>query len=262
MRKSVSIAGVALALSLMVAGPVSGRANAQTPADTVPTLTADATAAEACDAVFDRVPSVDAPSQGLVSPTELISFNLTWGAGWKRDATVEVLGCTAVDGAFSGDLSTRNREVQNDGLLVHEFNVPAALPDGARICERAVVIGQSTTGTPKAERLEPECFTVAGGREVTSAPSVAAPRGDPGSGGAGSRALAGSPAPTAKRRDPVAVSGEGAPQAPGTAPAAGSAGLASTGSGDRLLVATAGLLLLLGGWTVACGRPPHAVRSR
>lgn len=245
------IAGAALGLSLVVAGPFNGLARAQTPDGAVPRLATEVTPVEACRAVFDNGAFNDVPSQGLVSPHDVVSLNLTWGTGWKPGAAVEVLSCTAVNGAFSGDLSIRNQSVPNDGLFVHEFHLPAAVPNGATICERAVVIGQSDTGAPKAERLDPQCFTVAAERTGSSTERGAPPRG--GANPAEEQASAGrSPASKGADRSPGRVAGAAQPNPPGTAGSPASAGLARTGTGDRLLALVAGLLFVFGGWTIGC----------
>lgn len=259
MRIRLPIVGAALGLSLGVVGPLNGLANAQTADDAVPRLATEATAVEACGAVFDKGAFNSSPSQGLVSPQEPVSLNLTWGTGWKPGVPVEVLGCTAVNGAFSGDLSTRNRDVLNDGLFVHEFNVPATVPEGATICERAVVIGLSNIGTPKAERLDPQCFTVAAERTATSTASGATRRD--GANQSEEQPPAGrSPASKRSDRSPRAAAGTAPLKPPGTARGPASAGLARTGTGDRLLALVAGLLFVFGGSTIACGRPSRPKR--
>ena len=224
--------GAALGLSLVIAGPFNAVASAQTSDGAVPQVAAEATPAEACRAVFDNDAFDDVPSDGLVSPQQVVSLNLTWGTGWKPGVPVEVLSCTAVNRTFSGDLSIRNQAVSNDGLFVHEFNVPASIPDRATICERAVVLGQSVTGAPKAERLDPQCFTVAAERSATATERPATPR---------------------HGANPAEAPPSAGPSRDGTR---GSAGLARTGAGERLLALVAGLLFVVGGWTIGCGRRP------
>lgn len=159
MRDGIRFGAATFTLALMLTGPMAGTADAERPDEAIPTLMPDATAVQACDAIFGPDAFADVPARALVSPGERLSLDQTWGTGWKAGAPVEVVNCMAVDGVFSDALSSRNRGVTNDGLFLLEFDVPVG-PEGARLCRRAVVIGQSAAGDPKRERLEAECLTV------------------------------------------------------------------------------------------------------
>lgn len=254
-------------LSFAVVGVTSGMASAQTKANEgVPDLSTTATIAAACDVVFGGDPFADVPSEGLVSRGEPVSINVTWGTGWESGSTVEVLGCAAVDGRFSEELSSRTRELEQDGLLMHEFSVPKDVADGATVCERAVVIGRSTTGAAKSERLDADCFTVAGGAEEPSAGSAAPEATEPAPRTGGATASrehhtdADTPARTPAQAGPEAVGGTEPMATPGV-PVPAPAGLARTGNGDGMLALAAGLLFILGGGAIAVSRPfgtaPH-----
>jgi hypothetical protein len=199
--------------------------------DAVPQVSATSPPWEACSLVFGQDAIAKAPSEGDVSPGDPLSVDLTWGRGF-RGSTVEVIGCTAVNGTFSEALSVRVPDVPNDGLLAHEFTVPRDIPDGAELCERALVIGWTSSGTPKAERLDAECFSVVGGAQAaaTETGSTATARAVPGE---------------TKRRAPTAA----------PVPTPGPPALARTGAGGHLLAVTAGVLLILGGFAAGSGRP-------
>lgn len=193
------------------------------PAGAAPPPAGEPSVAEECKAAFGR-DAIEAPSEGLVAPGDPISINVTWGVGWKPNVPVDVLACTTVDGVVAEDLSVRRR-VAEDGLFVHDLQVPSTAPGGAAVCERALVIGQSASGRPKEERPDPGCFTV--GLEPTVARTGPA--------------------------DNVSRGHHGA--APlGAAVAQPSRSLARTGPAGRGLVLAAGLLFLIGGGAVAAGR--------
>lgn len=250
------VGGASFTLALMLTGPVAGTADAQLADDAIPALMPEATAVDACRAIFGPDPFDDVPARALVSPGERLSLDLTWGTGWKAGTPVEIVNCTAVDRAFSDALSSRNRDVINDGLFLAELNVPAGLSDGARLCGRAVVIGQSAAGAPKGERLEAECFTVAVAAAGSSNDAGAAANRRKEEAGQRDRAATGgaSPPSAAPQSQPGVADG---PTPSNSAPPDTSRALARTGSTERMLAALAGLLLLVGGRMIAWARPPR-----
>ena len=274
MRFRTGVAGAACAL--VISGVIALPAGAQTK-EVVPKLEPTATAGEACELIFGKAAFTKAPSEGEVSPGEPVSIDVTWGSGFAKDSTVEVVGCTAVDNVFKEELSTRIRRVKNDGLFVHEFTIPKDLAKGAKLCERAIVIGQSAAGRPKAEKLDADCFTLASGAAAkTAGPSLeAAPAPSKEVGASKDVAPAKAAAPAAK---PTTVAGAtetrkvqsaaakptaaaaakpAAAAAPATEPA-----LARTGAGDDMLMVAAGLLLALGGLSVLFSKPLRAVAQQ
>lgn len=264
MRHGTRVGAAALSLALMLTGPMVGTADAQLTDDAIPALTPEAKAVEACHAIFGRDALADVPARALVSPGEDLSLDVTWGTDWKAGAPVEVVNCAAVDGVFSDSLSSRNRNETNDGLFVVEFNVPAATPEGARLCERTAVIGQSAAGAPKAERLDAECFTVAAAAPGRSNdPGAAANQGREAAGGRDGAATGTRPPGAAPRpgRPGMADDGNGKSAPSGGTPQ-GPQGLARTGSAERMLAAVAGLLMLLGGRMIAWSSPARPTRRR
>ena len=266
--------GALIASALAVAAASAGAAGAATSKEGtggVPKLETTATAAEACEVVFGADAFEKAPSEGEVAPGEAVSVDVTWGTGWQKGSTVEVLGCTAVDGEFSEELSTRIRKVKNDGLFVHEFTVPKTVAKGAVLCERAIVIGLSAAGSAKAERLDADCFTVSGAAKPVAdakpAPEVAGPSktvspkpaekteaaaskpADAKPAAKTEPAAAPKPAPAAAKTPVVAGETETKPAA------AADATLARTGPANGMLAVAAGLMFMLGGCAVAFGRP-------
>lgn len=285
-RLSTAVFASTIAVAAATAGMAGAADSKESGATGVPKLEATATAAEACEVVFGSDAFDKAPSEGEVSPGEAVSVDVTWGTGWKKASTVEVVGCTAVDGEYSEELSTRIRKVKNDGLFVHEFTVPKDVAKGAVLCERAIVIGESTAGSPKAERLDADCFTVAGAAKAATdaKPAAAAGPAKPAAAKPAEKTGSAAPAPkTAAAAKPAEEKAAAAPAAktaasakpaaaaaakPATAkppvvagetetkPAAAAPGnLARTGSGDGVLAVGAGLLFVFGGCAVAFGRP-------
>lgn len=264
MRDGIRVGAAALTLALMLTGPMAGRAGAQLTDDAIPALTPETKAVEACHVIFGRDAFADVPARALVSPGEPLSLDVTWGTDWKVGAPVEVVTCTALDGALSDSLSSRNSDEANDGLFVVEFNVPVGTSEGARLCERTVVIGQSAAGAPKAERLDAECFTVAAAAPRSSNKTGAGAAGNSGQQGAGERdrAAAGASPPRAPRpAQPGIPDGPTPTPSSGTSGGAPQQGLARTGSIERMLAAMAGLLMLLGGRMIAWSPPAPGSRS-
>lgn len=225
----------------------------------IPTVPAAAAAVDACRTVFGPEPFGATPSEGIVSPGDPLSIDVTWGGGWKPGQTLDLLSCTAVDGVFSEHLSVRTRAAEDDGVFVHDFRVPSDAPDGATVCQRAVVIGQAPAGAPKAERLEPSCFTVnsdAASPPRSTTPDASANGASPIT-GKGARGAAGSPAASSAPSSPPAHASGSEHERKGhsAVPAPPTSDLARTGPAQRILFLVAGVLLLMGGWAVAVGRP-------
>lgn len=142
----------------------------------VPDLSLAVTATDACERAFGPDPFGGVPSAALVAPGEVLSVDVVWAGGWKPGATVTVLACAALGGAITEALSALLPRETNDGLFVHDFQLPPDAPDGLAVCQRALVVGTSTTGAPKAERLDARCFTVVG---EPSAGGLLGPGGTP-----------------------------------------------------------------------------------
>ena len=243
-------------LTVFAATGLVGAAGAMAP---VPTMPAAASVVEACALAFGAAPSGAPSSDGLVARGQPLSVDVTWGTRWKRGQTVDVVGCTAVDGVWSETLSVRSEAAERDGVFVHDFRVPSDAADGTQVCQQAIVIGQSPAGAPKAERLEPSCFTVSGDATMNRC-SAAEGSGHVGastgeaetSGGGASRSGAAlGPASPRSRASHPAHDRQGESAVTGSA----TAGLARTGPASKNLLLAASLLLLLGGWSVATGRP-------
>lgn len=265
MQRHTRLAVSLVAAALVLTGFAATTAPSAWPLD-APTFDPTATAAQTCDAVFGSDAGPQTPSKGAVAPEQSIAEDVTWKANWKPGSTVEVVACGAIDGKFQNELSTIQPAKPNDGLFVHTFAVPKDTANGALVCERGVVLGESASGAPQAERTDADCFTVAvakgaapaaAGPPPVSAPSAASEKPDAAPTGSaaappGPRQAAEAGAGTAK--SPIvagATESRSAAEAstPGSASAAApTAGLARTAANDRMLLAAAGLLFLLGGF--------------
>lgn len=242
LRPVARMVPLALAVAMAVLGS-TGTAGAQSDTPAVPTVPLGATAVEGCVLAFGRDAFGSAPSEGLVAPGDPLSLDVTWGTGWKPGQTLDVLSCTAVNGVFSEELSVRRRAPEPDGLLSHDVRVPGDATAGATVCQRAIIIGESSAGAPRAERLDPSCFTVAPTAATTTEAAPAAP-----SGGQTTKPTRGASAPGGPRPAPQAAT-------PAPTSEALPTGLARTGTTERILALAAGVLFVIGGWGVAVGRP-------
>src|SRR5579884_1729038 len=166
-RLAVSV----VAAAVVFTGVAAMTATSAWPLDAVPKIDPTASAADTCDAVFGHDAGTQPRSMGAVAPEQSIAEDVTWKANWKPGSTVEVVGCGAVDGKFLNELSTIQPAKPNGGLFVHTFAVPKDVANGATVCERGVVLGESATGAAQAERTDADCYTVAG---AAGAGSVAA----------------------------------------------------------------------------------------
>jgi len=232
---------------------LAGRAPAASP-DRAPRLASTATTAEGCAVVLSDESPAGAPSEGIVRPGEAMSIDLVWSQDWQKDAPVEVLACTALDGTVFAAASTRVAGLKNDGRFVHRFGIPEGVPDGATLCETGAVIGRSAAGAPKAEKIGAECLTVESADPLKARAAAAAPPSND--------VTPAAPAPT-----PTATPVAPAPPVPTVVAAATATRTAAaetlprTGGADHRVTAAAGSLLLAGGFAVAVGRPSRRPAS-
>jgi len=241
-------------LSLATVGVAGGAASAA-PGGSVPVLKPGLSNTGSCTAVFGKPDGMaGAPSGGDIRPGGPVSVDVVWGSGWESAGTVEVLGCTALDGTFVDRLSTRVPRADNNGRFVHTFTVPAEAAPGARLCQQGAVIGLSATRQPQIERVDARCFTVAAPDPAAVPPAPMAAATNPtttsttGHGESRTAAAVSEPEP-----GPAAAAPPEAP-APVQAQAPAASNLPRTGAADRLTTVAAGLLLVLGGGAIALGR--------
>jgi hypothetical protein len=249
--------------------------------DRIPALEAGTSAVDVCTAAFAEDAFGKTPSEGTVVPGQRFSVDVTWRTAWHEDPTVDVVGCVASNGRFAAAGSTLARGVENNGLYVHQFTVPEDSAKDATICEAAVIVGQAHGGDVQAERSGPDCFTVAtasraaagiqpaaGASKQTTAPSEGGPPAAQGSPEAPSGADGANAAQAHSQASPVVPPStteppSAAPQAPApSTSAARPAELGRTGRGDRILTALAGLMFVLGGFTIGLGASQRELKRR
>ncbi|MCA1844435.1 MAG: LPXTG cell wall anchor domain-containing protein, partial [Actinobacteria bacterium] len=201
-----------------------------------------------------------APGQGM-------AVDVTWRPAWHQGDKVDVLGCVAANGRFVD--GTVERGVDNNGLWVHKFAVPASAAKDVLVCQAALVIGPGADGKPQAERSDPDCFTVtAAAAKAEPAPAAASPAPGAGLGKettAEATPSAAAPAPTRTASAAGTAPAPAAPKAPAptrvaaaapatpAAPKVPATQLPHTGAAERLLVALGGALLVAGGWGLGLG---------
>lgn len=249
---------LALGLGVALAAIGTGGGAAVAASDVPP----DASAAEACAAVFGADTAGGATVDRSVAAGEPASRDITWDRTAPPGPS-EVLGCTAVDGTFIDGLSARARRVENDGLFVHHFSVPGDAAAGTTLCERGAVIRTTPSGGRTVDRLAADCLVVTapgrgkpqrGGAAAAPAPVTPAPI-------PAVAAPAAAPHPAPAPSAPAAPAAAASPAAPSTAAQADTAptNLPRTGATERWLTASAGALLGLGGLALAA-RPRRPSR--
>jgi LPXTG-motif cell wall-anchored protein len=249
-------------------------AGAATEEERIPVIGASTPAPEACTASFPANAFEKVASEGSVAPGQAVAVDVTWRPAWHQGDKVDILGCVAANGRFVD--GTVERGVDNNGLWVHKFAVPASAAKDVLVCQAAVVIGPGSDGKAQAERSDPDCFTVAA-TAAKAEPAPAAANPAPAAGlGKETTAEAAQPASTpAQTRTaatpPAAPTASAPPRAAAAAPAPAAAAakppatqLPHTGARERLLVTLAGVLLIVGGWAlgVSARRRPQPAFSR
>ena len=232
-----------------------------------------------CDRTIDRPPRgdlhkvTDPPDGSIVVPGQKVTVTITWDvADWEDTALHKVLDCVAIDGTIVPDLQGGESPTDNDGTFVHEFTVPDDVPDGAQICDQAMLSGPGPEGPFHRDISRRLCLTTSTDTTRSAppdapvalppppAPPPPAPPVD-----APPERQAESVPPKVEGEQEVKVPAADTPPAPAPAAAPAPApALPRTGAAERLLLALAGALLWLGGLAVmgAAGRRSRPAPTR
>jgi hypothetical protein len=120
-----------------------------------------------CDRTFGRPPEghlakrTDPPGDRDVKPGEAIAVSITWEPDdWSGDELHKVLDCVAVDGRLVPSRQGGESPTANDGRFARSYVVPPDAPDGARICDQAMLSGPSPRGDYDRQISNRVCHTV------------------------------------------------------------------------------------------------------
>jgi hypothetical protein len=236
----------------------AGPATAANEEERIPAIGGSTSPVDSCAASFPPDAFAKAASVGAVAPGQSVAVDVSWRPAWHPGERVDILGCVAANGRFVAG-SRLTQGVENTGLHVHTFVVPANAANDILICEAAVIVGPGGSGAVEAERTDPDCFTVASaaepapaaasdpakGQAAVNGPPAAAPVQQSTAASSGKPAAVPAPTRTAAAADPAPAA-----TAPPAVPASS---LPHTGARERALMVLAGTLLALGGCAVATG---------
>jgi hypothetical protein len=139
-----------------------------------------------CDRTFGQPPvghlvkHTNPAGGATVRPGDSVVVVLSWPRGdWSSDRLHKVLDCVAVDGELDPSLQGGESPTANDGQFSTAFTVPADLPDGAQICDQAMLSGPSPRGDYDRQISNQVCHTVSrGGASCTGSGSCGRGCGD------------------------------------------------------------------------------------
>jgi len=123
-----------------------------------------------CDRTFGRQPEGHLvkrtnPAGGQrVKAGGSIVVTITWAAAdWSGDQLHKVLDCVAIDGELVPSLQDGESPTANDGRFTTVYRVPADAPDGAQICDQAMLSGPSPRDDYDRQISNQVCHTVESG---------------------------------------------------------------------------------------------------
>jgi hypothetical protein len=169
-RKRGAMAIVAAIIVMLVGGLEAGPVYARRKGDRPPSAGESRRQGEelyGCDRTFGRPPEGHLakhtdPGPGRdVQPGDAIDVSITWEPGdWSSDELHKVLDCVAVDGRLVRSLQAGESPTANDGRFARSYTVPPDAPDGARICDQAMLSGRSPRGDYDRQISDQVCHTV------------------------------------------------------------------------------------------------------
>lgn len=189
------------------------------------------------------------------SPGEPVSVEVRWNAKEFSAANVELVSCVSQDGNLVGAAASRVAGVANDGGQRVAFVVPDGAKAGTNVCQRTAVAGAGVGGAPNLFRTDAVCYSVTaanasrvetplGASEVK--PTEVVP--------AATREVAGPSVVAGKTESrPAAAVSPASTPAPAPQAAAAPEALPRTGSAERVLLVSAGLLICAGGFAAMFG---------
>ena len=122
-----------------------------------------------CDRTFGRAPEghltkrTTPPAGQRVSPGDVIDVSVVWNPDdWSAARLHKVLDCVAVDGRLVPPLQAGESPTDNDGRFTRSYRVPDGVPEGAEICDQAMLSGRSPRDDYDRQISNMVCHTVSG----------------------------------------------------------------------------------------------------
>ena len=170
-RKRGAMAVVAGIVVMLVGGlqggPAYARREGKPPGSPSPSQGQSREELYGCDRTFGRPPeghlekSTEPAGDHDVRPGKTIRVTLVWEPGdWSSDELHKVLDCVAIDGRLERSMQGGESPTANDGRFTRDYAVPDSAPEGARICDQAMLSGPSPRGDYDRQISNQVCHTV------------------------------------------------------------------------------------------------------